>query len=88
MNKPPNLSKESVKVLRWLRDNPHHYSSWEPQEKFPDCDYMLIRGVDCEIKIPTHVTVETKDLLQYDYPNHLFYPKPEVLALIKEKAPN
>ena len=83
MTEQAALSKEAIEALRWLRDNPHHYSSWEPQDNFPNFEYMLVCGDDCRIEIPVQVTKETLGLLRYDHPDHMFYPKPEVLKVIK-----
>ncbi|AHX01207.1 hypothetical protein M316_0142 [Nitrincola phage 1M3-16] len=79
-----NLSKEAIEVCVWLRDNPHHYSSWEPQSEFPNCEYMLVRGDGCEIKIPVKVNFELNFKMVYNVEGHIFYPNDEVIKYLEE----
>lgn len=80
------LSNKAKKVACWLRDNPHHYASWEPQHLWPKCTHMIVRGDGCELSIPAKVSDELKGLLDYSTEEYMFYPKPELLQLINPET--
>ncbi|WP_027854408.1 hypothetical protein [Marinobacterium litorale] len=84
MDKQRTLSSQAVNILRWLRDNKHHYGSWEPQDNYPDVTHMELRGHDTSATIPVEVNTELQGLVRFDIKDHLFYPTDEALEMIND----
>lgn len=81
-----NTIKSVTDALIWLRDNKHHYSSWEPQKDFPNCTHMEIHGKDSSAQIPADVVAATHGMLRYDKDGHQFYPNEIGMKYIEDNS--